>query len=271
MSTDTDSQSCYICNKKCIEKIAYCSCDKVKLHPQCLNREYTAGRLKNCPSCYASYNVAQTTTYVCTLSNCNYFLYGIYVILSTLLFSFLLVPFDLLNGVGVQSRIVQNSFSYNDSSWLLFPGNPLRDLTIMDGFYCVVTGSLIFTLIFVPVTYHWSNGSQYREIGTGFNLIFKKMKESVVVSLFVPLVPSLILLFLHFCGNIHYQFYCYVGAIPAQNCFWTMKWTTLVASIAGMILLAVFELVVGIIIWALTKAFIKKEESTVILPITTKS
>jgi len=72
--------------------------------------------------------------------------------------------------------------------------------------------------------------------------------RSCGVGFVMRVVPALILV-MHICGNVHYQFYCVTGMIPshgpyADNCSVAMNAYTALSSISGAILISSFSAVV---------------------------
>jgi hypothetical protein len=71
---------------------------------------------------------------------------------------------------------------------------------------------------------------------------------------------------LHLLGNIHYQFYCAVGVMLPQNCFWLLNWASFLASLAGLLLIGIpIALLVGAV-FLFKWLFIKQKRQVVVQP-----
>lgn len=118
----------------------------------------------------------------------------------------------------------------NGQTLFLFPG---RGRLIIVGVIYVVSIAIIGVLtVGSALISIWRMAFRYDEIK--HNLLFFETFAYhypwVVIGL-LPLVPLL----LHLCGNLHWQFYCAVGAIDANNCFWVFDGRSLLIGGAGLI------------------------------------
>jgi hypothetical protein len=173
-----------------------------------------------------------------------------------MLVAFLFAPFDII-ALNAPSWLPKQQFTRagtdnRSESFVLFPGRVGWDWA--DILYLIASGLVTVLPIILLIVTCIHDG---KRLGKDC-----KARESIIL----PAIPVAMLL-MHLLGNVHYQFYCAVGVIPQQNCFWLFNWASFVASIAGLLLGAI---PIGVLVGAafLFKwLFIKTKRVAVVQPV----
>lgn len=127
---------------------------------------------------------------------------------------------DLMKGIDSFHLISKCSF-------LLFPDDVNCVSNIVDLFYLFALSIFILVCFcigcfFALSTFETSDSNRFS---------FEAMTVALVQ---IPVFAAV----LHFCGNIHYHFYCAVGVIETEhNCRWMYNGYTLLVGPAGLVLL----------------------------------
>ena len=116
-------------------------------------------------------------------------------------------------------------------SFLLFPGSQAS--LVVDGLYLALYGLCVLWLgtmcLFIMTSEKTDDVGRYWRF----------------LSLLVPFCCMIC----HIFGNFHYQFYCAVGAIPQENCFWMFDYRSFLAGPAAIMAISISGLILSIIFW----------------------
>lgn len=199
---------CTVCFGKCEEKLEVCGCMHNYIHENCLSRQYLRGT-KVCSFCNKQYSVRVRESYQFDSSVLLAFCKKIGKIFLTLLYNayflFLIAPYDWLSLFDPSFNLPRYELKAGVIN-LLFPGSKMETAIWVDILYsCGLFLALIYSLFAIFQVWKWRSFNVRKiDILIDFGLLF----------------------LLHMFGNIHMQFWCGVGVIPSQNCFFALTWQT---------------------------------------------
>lgn len=126
---------------------------------------------------------------------------------------------------------VRGFMDREQGSFLLFPGSKAH--LVVDGLYLALWGLCVLVIVFTWLC------AIFQENTDDFGRYWR------FLSLLVPFCCMIC----HIFGNFHYQFYCAVGAIPQENCFWMFDYRSFLAGPAGIMAISIAGLILSIIFW----------------------
>jgi len=105
-------------------------------------------------------------------------------------------------------------------SWMVFPGTELD--SIIDILYIIAAGLIQLIIVFEFFCYTFDEFFSWKDVD---------FDEFFLGAIIFPLLAAIY----HLFGNLHYQFYCTVGMLPEENCFWMFDYRSLIMGPAGLI------------------------------------
>lgn len=229
---------CFVCQTECADgnRFLPCRCRHIVVHSACLLQRYEAGQ-HSCVYCQTDYVVRYKKTLSCSTKRCSFFWDGILFVFSLLLTVFFIAPFDILTSTSTtlaSSHVLKHEFTlYNETlfsmmpllnkhtgpSFLLFPGAAVED--VVDILYIVTTGLVLMILLILGcmmVIFGWNKV---------YHAARWKKRIVAVCTIFTVLA-------FHLFGNVHYRFYCGIGVIPPENCFYLFDWRSFYMWFSGL-------------------------------------
>lgn len=145
------------------------------------------------------------------------------ILLALLVDVVLLGANDLIFAVAHKHGVDWRRREFVHRNGFILPGTNVDGIEI-DAPFCIFAAIVALICLFLyPMCVYWAVKSI-----VGANDIWKSRVGDLAA--FATFCGSpLILLLLHLLGNIHYQFYCAVGVIASENCFWIFDYRSLVA------------------------------------------
>lgn len=254
---DRQNDTCFICQKDANddELIKPCDCKHITVHHGCLNLAYQNENLRKCEYCSYEYRINTKSTIKFDREKSCYSLKIIgYLFLNLLT---LLITILLILGTSMTPASNRKFKNNHKSSFLLFPGYALETFDILYLIFCGIIGLIIIFYLFIEFF------SELEILAREHNAKFKLLIGRRLVWI------GLILLF-QLTGNLHYQFYYWVGMIPEVNHFWMFNAKSFLVGLAGLILLTLPITVPGSIGYGSYRAIkylcFEKQTSVQIIP-----
>lgn len=217
---------CFLCKKVCRDSFIPCKCRHVTVHRNCLARACESGTAE-CPFCSHRYAIVRERQFNFAPKRC---LYILTCLMTVALVAFLIAPLDFL--ASITNHVLKQTFVYRNDTYdgehevsFLFPGSRREWV-------------LASVALFVALPLFMLFGCAY--LGHVLFQVREKMQErnwkfsAHAAICTIPAVAVVVMLILHLFGNVHYQFYCVIGVIPSENCFWLFNWASFVAAPSGI-------------------------------------
>lgn len=127
---------------------------------------------------------------------------------------------------------VRGFMDREQGSFLLFPGSKAH--LVVDGLYLAFWIACTVVIVFAWLCAIFQD-PKTDDFGRYWRFL----------SLLVPFCSMIC----HIFGNFHYQFYCAVGAIPQENCFWMFDYRSFLTGPAAIMAISIAGLILSIIFW----------------------
>jgi hypothetical protein len=231
-----------------------CLCGPVSYHTQCLAKTIRATPV--CDKCDAQFRVAFVAQYAClpdrlksSLKYLGLFLYGLAVLAG---FLFLFAPQDWIAlARGTLTDFSSALLTLRTPPFLLMMVMQVPTIAILiDTFYVILFLLLhVFGVACVGAMIYRKE-PLYEAVQDYLTRRRHGMLVKRYSMLLLPVALAVVVCAYHLLGNVHYQFYCAVGAInvPAY-CEWAMGWQTCLASGAGFLLLSFLPALAWLVVW----------------------
>jgi len=232
---DRRNDTCFLCKKDASDQdelIKPCDCRHVTVHNDCLNQAYQNDYLRRCEYCNYRYQVKEESTIEFNHQKSFHYwrLTGFFFLNLLTIF----VSVILMAGTNLTSfnrPFVTDHDPEKMDSFLLFPGEINGNLAIIDMFYTpafAIGGVGTFVTLVA-----WIICVELERFEVGGYHNHTKGKLGIFTG---RLVWFGLILLLQLMGNIHYQFYYWVGVIPEINHFWMFNGYSFSVGLAGLIL-----------------------------------